>query len=59
MNTILEKEFITPEVFRMRVEAPEIAKKRKTSAANKEFYLGGDKFPLGKYLLYDNQAFYT
>jgi len=29
MNRILEKEFITPIVFRMRVEAPEIAKKRK------------------------------
>jgi NAD(P)H-flavin reductase len=29
MNTILEKELITPQVFRMRVEAPEIAKKRK------------------------------
>jgi len=29
MNKILEKEFITPIVFRMRVEAPEIAKKRK------------------------------
>ena len=29
MNKILEKEFITPFVFRMRVEAPEIAKKRK------------------------------
>jgi ferredoxin--NADP+ reductase len=29
MNKILEKEFITPVVFRMRVEAPEIAKKRK------------------------------
>ena len=29
MNTILEKEFITPFVFRMRVEAPEIARKRK------------------------------
>ncbi len=29
MNRILEKEFITPFVFRMRVEAPEIAKKRK------------------------------
>ncbi|MBN1884795.1 MAG: sulfide/dihydroorotate dehydrogenase-like FAD/NAD-binding protein [Candidatus Krumholzibacteriota bacterium] len=28
MNTILEKEFITPTVFRMRVEAPEIARKR-------------------------------
>jgi len=29
MNKILEKEFITPLVFRMKVEAPEIAKKRK------------------------------
>ena len=29
MNKILEKEFITPVVFRMRVEAPEIAKKCK------------------------------
>ena len=29
MNKILEKEFITPVVFRMKVEAPEIAKKRK------------------------------
>ncbi len=29
MNRIIEKEFITPEVFRMRVEAPEIAAKRK------------------------------
>jgi len=29
MNKILEKEFVTPLVFRMRVEAPEIAKKRK------------------------------
>jgi NAD(P)H-flavin reductase len=29
MNKILEKEFITPFVFRMKVEAPEIAKKRK------------------------------
>src|SRR5512138_2947879 len=29
MNTILEKEFLSPQVFRMRVEAPEIAKKRK------------------------------
>ncbi|HSG29104.1 MAG TPA: sulfide/dihydroorotate dehydrogenase-like FAD/NAD-binding protein, partial [Candidatus Krumholzibacterium sp.] len=29
MNRILEKEFITEQVFRMRVEAPEIAKKRK------------------------------
>ncbi len=29
MNKILEKEFITPEVFRMRVESPEIARKRK------------------------------
>ena len=29
MNTILEKEFLSPQVFRMKVEAPEIAKKRK------------------------------
>ncbi|MBP7738847.1 MAG: sulfide/dihydroorotate dehydrogenase-like FAD/NAD-binding protein [Spirochaetes bacterium] len=29
MNTILEKEFLTPHVFRMKVEAPEIARKRK------------------------------
>jgi len=29
MNKILEKEFITSDVFRMRVEAPEIARKRK------------------------------
>ena len=29
MNKILEKEFITPLVFRMKVEAPEIARKRK------------------------------
>ncbi len=29
MNKILEKEFVTPLVFRMKVEAPEIAKKRK------------------------------
>ena len=29
MNKILEKEFITPDVFRMKVEAPEIASKRK------------------------------
>ncbi len=29
MNKILEKEFITPLVFRMKVEAPEISKKRK------------------------------
>ena len=29
MNKILEKEFITPDVFRMKVEAPEIAGKRK------------------------------
>jgi glutamate synthase (NADPH/NADH) small chain len=29
MNKILQKEFITPEVFRMRVEAPEIARMRK------------------------------
>lgn len=29
MNKILEKEFITPFVFRMRVNSPEIAKKRK------------------------------
>jgi len=29
MNKILEKEFITPFVFRMKVEAPEIARKRK------------------------------
>jgi ferredoxin--NADP+ reductase len=29
MNKILEKEFITPEVFRMKVEGPEIARKRK------------------------------
>lgn len=29
MNKIIEKEFITPEVFRMRIEAPEIAAKRK------------------------------
>lgn len=29
MNKILEKEFISPEIFRMRVEAPEIARKRK------------------------------
>jgi ferredoxin--NADP+ reductase len=29
MNKILEKEFLSPQVFRMKVEAPEIAKKRK------------------------------
>ncbi len=29
MNTILEKEFLTPQVFRMKVEAPAIARKRK------------------------------
>jgi ferredoxin--NADP+ reductase len=29
MNKIQEKEFLSPQVFRMRVEAPEIAKKRK------------------------------
>jgi NAD(P)H-flavin reductase len=29
MNKILEKEFITPDVFRMKVETPEIANKRK------------------------------
>jgi glutamate synthase (NADPH/NADH) small chain len=29
MNKILEKEFITSDVFRMKVEAPEIARKRK------------------------------
>jgi NAD(P)H-flavin reductase len=29
MNSILEKKFITPDVFRMRVKAPEIARKRK------------------------------
>jgi ferredoxin/flavodoxin---NADP+ reductase len=29
MNTILEKEFLSPQVFRMKVEAPEIARKRK------------------------------
>ena len=29
MNTILEKEFITPTVFRMKIEAPEIARKRR------------------------------
>jgi NAD(P)H-flavin reductase len=29
MNKIQEKEFFSPQVFRMRVEAPEIAKKRK------------------------------
>lgn len=29
MNKILEKEFITPEVFRMKIEAHEIARKRK------------------------------
>jgi len=29
MNKIIEKEFITTEVFRMRIEAPEIAAKRK------------------------------
>lgn len=29
MNKILKKEFITPQVFRMKVEAPEIARKRK------------------------------
>ncbi len=29
MYTILEKEFITPSVFRMKVEAPEIARKRR------------------------------
>ncbi|HOD16571.1 MAG TPA: sulfide/dihydroorotate dehydrogenase-like FAD/NAD-binding protein [Spirochaetota bacterium] len=29
MNKILEKEFLTPQVFRMKVEAPAIARKRK------------------------------
>ncbi|MBN2159138.1 MAG: sulfide/dihydroorotate dehydrogenase-like FAD/NAD-binding protein [Spirochaetes bacterium] len=29
MNKILEKEFFSPQVFRMKVEAPEIARKRK------------------------------
>jgi ferredoxin--NADP+ reductase len=29
MNKIQEKEFLSPQVFRMRVEAPEIARKRK------------------------------
>ncbi len=29
MNKIIEKEFITPDLFRMKVEAPEIARKRK------------------------------
>ena len=29
MNKILEKEFISPQVFRMTVEAPDIARKRK------------------------------
>lgn len=29
MNKIIEKEFITPTVFRMRVEAPDIARKRR------------------------------
>ena len=29
MNKIIEKEFLSPHVFRMKVEAPEIAKKRK------------------------------
>ena len=29
MNKIIEKEFLSPQVFRMKVEAPEIAKKRK------------------------------
>jgi ferredoxin--NADP+ reductase len=29
MNKILEKEFLSPQVFRMRVETPEIARKRK------------------------------
>ncbi|OHD63946.1 MAG: ferredoxin-NADP reductase [Spirochaetes bacterium RBG_13_51_14] len=29
MNTILENEFLSPQVFRMKVETPEIARKRK------------------------------
>ena len=29
MNNIQEKEFLSPQVFRMKIEAPEIAKKRK------------------------------
>ncbi len=29
MSKILEKEFITPEVFRMKIDAPDIARKRK------------------------------
>ena len=29
MNKILEKEFLSPQVFRMTVEAPDIARKRK------------------------------
>lgn len=47
MNAILEKEFISPQVFRMTVEAPDIARKRRAGQfVMLRTHAGGERIPL-------------